>query len=117
VGVLIDLASRAGIAAVSLWGASPHYLPQTTNPKVALALLEAVREVVGLQVDTSDLERVAAGWQRRVDEEIAEDAELADYVRRLEEASGGPQDLGPVPSGDDLAAELERYLRDRRPDE
>ncbi|HET9722385.1 MAG TPA: PAC2 family protein [Actinomycetota bacterium] len=117
VGVLHDAASQVGMPSLSLWGAAPHYLPSTANPKVALALLEAVRDVVGLQVDTGDLERVAAGWQRRIDEEIAEDAELADYVRRLEEASGGPQDLGPVPSGDDLAAELERYLRDRRPDE
>jgi proteasome assembly chaperone (PAC2) family protein len=117
VGALHDAASKVGLASVSLWGAAPHYLPSTANPKVALGLLEAVRDVVGLQIDTGDLERVAVGWQRRVDEEIAEDAELSDYVRRLEEASGGPEDLGPVPSGDDLAAELERYLRDQRPDE
>ncbi|HEU4355803.1 MAG TPA: PAC2 family protein, partial [Actinomycetota bacterium] len=97
VGVLHDAASRVGLPSLSLWGAAPHYLPSTANPKVALALLEAVRDVVGLQVDTGDLERVAVGWQRRVDEEIAEDAELADYVRRLEEASGGHEDLGPVP--------------------
>lgn len=117
VGVLHDAASRVGLPSVSLWGAAPHYLPSTANPKVALALLEAVRDVIGLQIDTGDLERVAVGWQRRVDEEIAEDAELSDYVRRLEEASGGSRGLGPVPSGEDLAAELERYLRDRRPDE
>jgi hypothetical protein len=84
---------------------------------VAVALLEAVRDVIGLEVDTRDMERVAVGWQRQVDEEVAEDAELTEYVRRLEEASGGGQDLGPVPSGDDLAAELERFLRDQRADE
>jgi proteasome assembly chaperone (PAC2) family protein len=117
VGVLHDAASRVGLPSLSLWGAAPHYLPSTANPKVALALLEAVRDVLSLQIDTGDLERVAVGWQRRVDEEIGEDAELSDYVRRLEEASGGSQYRGPVPSGEDLAAELERYLRDRRPDE
>jgi proteasome assembly chaperone (PAC2) family protein len=117
VGVLHDAASRVGLTSVSLWGAAPHYLPSTANPKVALALLEAVRDVIGLEVDTRDMGRVAAGWQRRVDEEVAEDVELTDYVRRLEEASAGVEDLGPVPSGEDLAAELERFLRDQRADE
>ncbi len=116
VGVLHDAAAGVGLPSLSLWGAAPHYLPSTANPKVALALLEAVRDLLGLQVDTGDMERVATGWQRRVDEEIAEDAELSDYVRRLEDASRDSQDLGPVPSGEDLAAELERYLRDHRPD-
>jgi proteasome assembly chaperone (PAC2) family protein len=117
VGVLQDAASKVGLTSVSLWGAASHYLPTETNPKVALALLEALRDVVGLEVDTRDMERLATGWQRRVDEEIAEDAELTDYVRRLEEAGAATGDLGPVPSGEDLAAELERFLRDQRSDE
>lgn len=116
VGVLQDSAAKVGLTSVSLWGAAPHYLPSETNPKVALALLEALRDVIGLEVDSRDMARVATGWQRRVDEEVAEDAELADYVRRLEEAGAASGDLGTVPSGDDLAAELERFLRDQGAD-
>ena len=116
VGVLNDLASRAGIPAVSLWGASPHYLPQTTNPKVALALLERIRDLLGLEIDTGDVELSARGWEREVNEAIEEDGNLADYVKRLEEASDGDLVAGvlgsDVLSGEELAAELERYLRE-----
>ncbi len=116
VGVLHDSAARVGLRSLSLWAAASHYLPSGANPKAAFALLQALRGVVGLEVDTRDMARVATGWQRRVDEEVAEDAELADYVRRLEEAGAASEDLGPVPSGEDIAAELERFLRDQGAD-
>ncbi len=116
VGVLHDAAARVGMPSLSLWGAAPHYLPSGPNPKVALALLEAVRDVVGLDVDTRDMARVASGWQRRVDEEIAEDPGLSAYVADLERSSAG-SGLGTVPSGEDIAAELERFLREHRDDD
>jgi proteasome assembly chaperone (PAC2) family protein len=117
VGIVNDLATRAGIPSVSLWAASPHYLPQTANPKVALALLERLRDLLGLEIDTGDVDLSARGWEREVSEAIEEDGNLADYVKRLEEAAdqgviaGG--DLSDVLSGEELAAELERYLRER----
>jgi proteasome assembly chaperone (PAC2) family protein len=115
VGVLNDLAVKAGIPAVSIWAASPHYLPQATNPKVALALLERVRDLTGLEIDTGKIELSARGWEREVADAIEEDGNLADYVKRLEEAAedGLVADLSEMPSGEDLAAELERYLRER----
>jgi proteasome assembly chaperone (PAC2) family protein len=113
VGVLHDAAARIGLASVSLWGAAPHYLPSNRNPRVALALLETLRDVIGLEIDTRDMERAAAAWRRQVDEAIAEDGNLAEYVRRLEEANAEPGELDEVLSGDDLAAELERFLRDQ----
>lgn len=113
VGALNDAAANVGIAAVSLWAAAPHYLPTGTNPKVALALLETLRELLGLEIDTAEMARAAAVWQRQVNEAIEEDGNLQDYVRRLEEASAGPGDVGHLPNADDLAAEVERYLRDR----
>jgi predicted ATP-grasp superfamily ATP-dependent carboligase len=114
VGVLNDSAVTVGLASVSLWAAVPHYLPTGTNPKGALALLEALRDLIGLEIDTSDLVDAATGWEREVDEAIAEDGNLSDYVHRLEAAAEG--DIGQVPSGEDLAAELERFLRDQRDD-
>jgi len=112
-GVLNDAAANVGLAAVSLWAAAPHYLPTGTNPRVALALLEALRDLFGLEVDTADMARAAVVWQRQVSEAIEEDGNLQDYVRRLEEASSERGDVGRLPDADDLAAEVERYLRDR----
>lgn len=112
-GVLNDAAANVGLAAVSLWAAASHYLPTGTNPRVALALLEALRDLFGLEVDTADMARAAVAWQRQVSEAIEEDGNLQDYVRRLEEASSERGDVGRLPDADDLAAEVERYLRDR----
>jgi proteasome assembly chaperone (PAC2) family protein len=117
VGVLNDAAAKAGIPAVSLWAASPHYLPQATNPKVAHALMQRLRDLVGLEIDTGEVELAARTWEREVTDSIDEDGNLAQYVKRLEEAAeeGLVGDLSDVPSGEDLAAELERYLREQGP--
>lgn len=114
VGVLNAAASRAGIPALSLWAAAPHYLPQSRNPKVALALLEALRDLTGLEVDTGEMELAARIFEREVSEAIEEDGNLAAYIERLEEASSSLEEDDPadVPSGEDLAAELERFLRE-----
>jgi proteasome assembly chaperone (PAC2) family protein len=116
VGVLNDAAARDGLTAVSLWGAAPHYLPSGENPVVALALLEHLRDLVGLRIELGQMAGLARTWRREVDEAIAEDGNLGDYVRRLEEAAS-ERDVDEMPSGDDIAAELERYLRDQREDE
>jgi proteasome assembly chaperone (PAC2) family protein len=112
VGVLNDLAGRSGTPAVSIWAASPHYLPQTSNPKVALALMERVRDLLDVEVDTTEVELVTRGWEQQVEEAIGEDGNLGDYVRRLEDASGDDDDDDTEVSGEDLAAEFERYLRE-----
>lgn len=115
VGALNAAAAKAGIPALSLWAAAPHYLPQSRNPKVALALLEAFRDLTGIEVDTGEIELASRVFEREVSDAIEEDGNLAGYVRRLEEAaeSGGEDDVSiEVPSGEDLAAELERYLRE-----
>jgi len=115
VGALNAAAARAGVPALALWAAAPHYLPQSRNPKVALGLLEALRDLTGLEVDTGEIELSARMFEREVTEAIEEDGNLAGYVRRLEEAaeSMGEDDASiEVPSGEDLAAELERYLRE-----
>jgi proteasome assembly chaperone (PAC2) family protein len=112
VGVLHDMAGSAGLPSVSLWGAAPHYLSANANPRVALALLEQLRELLDLELDTGRMERAARAWLEQVNEAIEEDGNLAGYVRRLERASEEGEDVE-MPSGDDLAAELERYLRER----
>jgi len=112
VGVLHDIASAAGLPTVSLWGAAPHYLSANANPRVSLALLEQLRDLLDLELDTGRMEGAARAWLEQVNEAIEEDGNLAGYVRRLEHASEEGEDQE-MPSGDDLAAELERYLRER----
>ena len=112
VGVLHDASNRAGIPSISLWAAVPHYLPAAPNPKAALALVERASALLEVPVETGTLVQAAAAWEEGVLRLIDESAELADYVERLEAAAEG-LDEEQMPSGDALAAELERYLREQ----
>ncbi len=115
-GVLHDAAHRAGIMSVSLWAAVPHYLPPGANPKAALALVEKLSAFLGLDVETDTLSRAATAWEQQVAEMVGENDELSAYVRRLEEGAREAGEAIDVPSGDALAAELERFLRERGED-
>jgi predicted ATP-grasp superfamily ATP-dependent carboligase len=117
VGVLHEAAGRAGLPTISLWAAVPHYLPAGPNPKAALALVQKVSGFLNVAVPTDTLERAAETWETQVSQMIGENEDLASYVERLEESAADGDDLGEVPSGEALAAELERFLRDQRRDE
>ena len=118
VGVLHGEFARAGIASASLWAAVPHYLAVTPNPKAALALVEKTVELTGAPAEIDDLQRATMAYEERVAEMVATDDDVQAYVRLLESRSDdrslenpiAPEDL---PSGDALAAELERFLQDR----
>jgi predicted ATP-grasp superfamily ATP-dependent carboligase len=114
VGVLHDVASRAGIAGLSMWAAVPHYVGQAPSPKATLALLRRVEELLDVTVPLGDLPEDARAWEHGVDELAEEDGEIADYVRQLEEAKD-TADL-PEASGEAIAREFERYLRRRGDD-
>jgi proteasome assembly chaperone (PAC2) family protein len=116
VGLLHDAALRAGMHSLSLWAAVPHYLPGGPNPKAALALAEKAAAVLGAPIETDTLARAGANWERQVSESIAENPELSAYVKRLEEVAG-EREITEIPSGETLAAELERFLRDQRGDQ
>ncbi|HYU57014.1 MAG TPA: PAC2 family protein [Actinomycetota bacterium] len=112
VGVLQDVANRAGLRALSLWAAVPHYLPAGPNPKAALALVERLGRLLEVPIDTAPLSALATTWEERVDATVAENDELSEYVRRLEAgADQAEEDELEIPSGDELARELERFLR------
>jgi len=114
VGVLQDACTRAGMPAVSFWAAVPHYVAQPPCPKAALALLRRVEDVLDVPIVLGDLPDEAHAWQRGVDELAAEDNEVADYVKTLEDA----KDTAELPeaSGEAIAREFERYLRRRGED-
>jgi hypothetical protein len=111
VGVLQDACTRAELEAVSFWVHVPHYANNPPCPKATLALLHRVEDVLDLPVPTADLAEESAEWEQRLRSAAEQDAELAEYVRELEERSG---DAGLQPlSGDEIAQEFEKYLRRR----
>jgi len=111
VGVLQDACATAGIPAVSLWAAVPHYVAQPPHPKATLALLGRIEDLLDVPVPLGDLPEEAKAWQIGVDELAGEDDEIAAYVRTLEEAVDTAE--LPEASGDAIAREFERYLRRR----
>ena len=111
VGVLQDACSRAGWHAVSFWAAVPHYVAQPPCPKATLALLRRIEDLLDVTVPIGDLQEQARAWERGVDELARDDAEVAEYVRTLEQREA-ETDL-PEASGEAIAREFERYLRRR----
>jgi proteasome assembly chaperone (PAC2) family protein len=114
VGVLQDACVAAGIPAISFWAGVPHYVSQPPNPKATLALLHRVEEVLDLPVPLAELPQQSSEWQKLVDEMAAEDEEVTEYIRNLEERDDelDRTQLGEA-SGDAIAREFERYLRRR----
>ena len=109
VGVLTDTLDRAGVPVISLRVSVPYYLPDSPNPKATRSLLRGLEQVSGVDTAFADLDGPASEWQSRVDEAVAGDPEVTAHVRRLESQI----DQIKVPRGDDLAAELEAFLRDQ----
>lgn len=117
VGVLHDAFQQEGVDSASLWAAVPHYLAVSPNPKAALALVEKATTLVGAPAEIDDLQRATVTYEQRVSEIVATDEDVQAYVHLLEERSDerDREEMDPraMPSGDDLAAELERFLRDK----
>jgi len=111
VGVLQEAATRAELDAVSFWVHVPHYANNPPCPKATLALLHRVEDVLDLPVPMMDLAEESAEWEERLRTAADQDAELAEYVRELEERVGD-EGLTAL-SGDEIAQEFEKYLRRR----
>jgi len=118
-GVLHRACAESGLPSVSFWASVPHYLPAVPSPPAALALLHSLSDLLGMEVDTSGLERGATAYQEQVSAAVSQDSELSSYVRMLEERIDSQADPEPrnLPSGDELAQELESFLRDERREE
>jgi proteasome assembly chaperone (PAC2) family protein len=118
-GVLHRACAESGLPSVSFWASVPHYLPAVPSAPAALALLDSLSKLLGMEVDTSNLERGAAAYQEQVSAAVSQDSDLSSYVRMLEERfdSQARQETKNLPSGDELARELESFLRDQRREE
>src|SRR4051812_47060723 len=112
-GVLLDACRRAGIPSVSLWAAVPHYVSLAPSPRAALALCRRLGELVRTDIDLAELEQAAEEYHEQVTEAVASDAETAAYVEELERRVDLMEAAEELPSGESLAAELTRFLRER----
>jgi len=113
VGILLDSCRQAEIPAVSLWAAVPHYVSLAPSPRAALALCRRLGELVGADVDVDELEQAGEEYTEQVTEAVASDNETAAYVEELERRVDLMEAAEELPSGDSLAAELTRFLRER----
>ncbi len=112
VGVVHDACKRAGIPSASLWAAVPHYVSLAPSPRAAGALCGRLGGLLGAEIDTAELDEAAEAYVRQVSEAISTDEETAAYVEELERRVD-ELDESEIPSGESLAAELSRFLRER----
>jgi proteasome assembly chaperone (PAC2) family protein len=113
VGVLHDACRTAGVRSVSLWSAVPHYVSLAPSPRAALALCQRLSDILGTEIDTEELSEAAERYSEQVSEAVASDEETAAYVEELEQRAEMLDDEQEIPSGESLAAELTRFLRER----
>jgi predicted ATP-grasp superfamily ATP-dependent carboligase len=114
VGVIHDACRRRGLTSASLWAAVPHYVAAVPNPKAALALLRRLEGFTGIAVDASELEDAIERYERQVNRAVSANPEIEELVQRLEEEQDAePEAAEDVPSGDAIAREFQRFLRQR----
>jgi len=114
VGVLHDACRRRGVTSASLWAAVPHYVAAVPNPKAALALLRRLEGFTGVAADASELEEAIERYERQVDRAVSANPEIEELVQRLEEEQDeNPEPAEDVPSGDAIARDFQRFLRQR----
>ena len=130
VGVLHTATSDAGLPSMSLWASVPHYVAAAPSPKAALALVRRLEDLVGVTVEAQELEDAAASYERQVGLAVSSNPEVQAFVERLERDAesdeedeqegsdmwGGRDSPWPddLPSGDLLASEFQRFLRQHR---
>jgi proteasome assembly chaperone (PAC2) family protein len=115
IGILHDACRRRGLTSASLWAAVPHYVAAVPNPKAALALLRRLEGFTGIAIEASELEEAMERFESQVDRAVAANPEIEEMVRRLESEYETDAELESedMPSGDSIAQEFQRFLRQR----
>ena len=115
VGVLQDACRSEGVPAASLWAAVPHYVSLAPSPRAARALCDRLAQLLSVPIDTAELAEAEEAYAEQVTEAVSTDEETAAYVAELERRTDelDLEEHETLPSGDTLAAELTRFLRER----
>ena len=117
VGVVHELCRQRDIPSVSLWAAIPHYVAAVPSPKAALALVGLLEQVTGVAADTSELEQETIEYDEQIGRAVAADSDVEELVTRIEEQQRSRVEASlDVPSGDAIAREFQRFLRQRDSD-
>ncbi len=117
VGVLHDQARQRNMPSASLWAAVPHYVAAVPNPKAALALLRRLEGLTGVALEASELEDAMERFESQVNRAVSANPEIEELVRRLESEQDDEIELPEVPSGDALARDFQRFLKQRNDDD
>jgi len=118
-GALEVAFGAAGVPAVGLWARVPHYAAAMPYPAASAALVGGLAQLTGIEVDVSGLQGAAAATHRQIDQLLAGSEEHIALVQQLEsqydeEQGASATNFGEIPSGDEIAAELEKFLKDQR---
>jgi proteasome assembly chaperone (PAC2) family protein len=109
----------AGIEAITLWARVPHYVATLPYPQASVALLDGLAEIASLTLKPDALRKAAEDARTRVNDLVASNPEhasmVADLERTIDEAEGNALDTNVIPSGEDLARDIERFLRGEEP--
>jgi hypothetical protein len=118
--------AKRNIEALGLWAQVPHYVASMAYPAASAALLGAICDSGGIALETSGIRQQATLQRERLDQLVRANPEHAAMLSQLErsfdESHSGNGTLttgfggAPLPSGDELAAELEQFLRENRAD-
>ncbi|PTW90326.1 PAC2 family protein [Microbacteriaceae bacterium MWH-Ta3] len=108
--VFAQFAEQVGIPTVAVWASVPHYVHNSPSPKVALALVEALKDITHADLDTVELAAAAIEWEKSVNEMAGSDDDMSEYIAQLEEQRDTAN--SEEASGDAIAEEFERFLRD-----
>jgi proteasome assembly chaperone (PAC2) family protein len=104
----------AGVPTVALWAQVPHYISSGASPPAIRALLAKLRELGGLELDLTTLDDQTDAYVRRVEDGIADRPDVAEAIAAIESSTPDPATLeSELPSGDELASEIEKFLRDQ----
>ena len=119
VGVLYSMCCDVGIPAASIWAAVPHYVAVSPNPKATFALLRKLESLIEIAIDAAELEEASIDYERQVSQAADLDPDVRAFVEQLERSSDANQlatDDASIPSGEVLAREFQRFLRQRAGD-
>ncbi len=115
IGVLQAEFEKNDMPAISLRVGVPHYLGNAQHPQSSAALLRHLEHVLGVPTRHALLVEDIERWKSLHDDAVSEDDRALDYVRMLELEFDRRAEAA-IPSGEDLAAEFQRYLDENRPD-
>lgn len=112
------------IPALGLWAQVPHYITSMDYPAASVALLDAFTDLTGIDVEAAELRADVVAQRTRLDRMVADNSEHESMLRQLEAiydaaieqeqaAADEGDDIEPV-SGDELAAEIQQFLRDQK---